>query len=87
MRHVTIILALALSVILISNVALAKPPKNKAVKERFYIFGPQAFDGNKKIPQGIWINSREKAQFDRLMRLKKSFLPAMWQTSKESVFR
>ena len=44
-------------------------------------------DGEIKKPTGQYINSRQRARFDRLLNLKKSFLPKMFLTSKEKIFK
>ena len=72
-----------LLVMFTAMVASAAPPK----KSRFYDFGDQMIDGEIKKPTGQYINSRERARFDRLLSLKKSFLPKMFLTSKEKIFK
>ena len=63
--------------------SIATPPK----KSKFYDFGDQMIDGEIKKPTGQYINSRDRARFDRLLSLKKSFLPKMFLTSKEKIFK
>ena len=67
----------------VSFTAFAGPPK----KSKFYDFGDQMIDGEIKKPTGQYINSRQRARFDRLLNLKKSFLPKMFLTSKEKIFK
>ena len=69
--------------IALSFAANAAPPS----KSKFYDFGDQMIDGEIKKPTGQYINSRERARFDRLLSLKKSFLPKMFLTSKEKIFK
>ena len=69
---------------LIFSVSLsAKPP----TKSKFYDFGDQVIDGTLKRPVGTFTTARERARFDRLLRLKKSLLPRLFQTSKHKVFK
>ena len=63
--------------------ALAKPP----VKSKFYDFNEQLIDGEIKKPTALYTDSRQKVKFDRLLRLKKSFLPELFNTAKERVFK
>ena len=49
----------------------AKPP----VKSKFYDFSEQLIDGEIKKPTALYTDSRRKVKFDRLLRLKKSFMP------------
>jgi hypothetical protein len=60
----------------------AKQPKSK-----FYDFSEQLIDGEIKKPTTLYMDSREKVKFDRLTKLKKSFLPKLFATAKERVFK
>ena len=60
----------------------AKTPRSK-----FYDFNDQIIDGEIKRPTTLYTDSRERVKFDRLMKLKKSFLPELFKTSKERVFK
>ena len=61
---------------------MAKQPRAK-----FYDFNEQLIDGEIKKPITLYTDARDKVKFDRLLRLKKSFLPELFATSKESVFK
>ena len=65
--------------------AHAKPPKNQ--KSKFYDFGEQLIDGEIRKPTALYINTRDRAKFSRLLKLKKSFLPKLFSTSKQKVFK
>ena len=54
-----------------------------SVKEKFYNFDDMLIDGDFKTPQGMYENARDKAKFDRLLKLKKSFLPKIQETAQE----
>ena len=56
-------------------------------KSKFYDFSDQVIDGEIKKPTALYTDSRQKVKFDRLLKLKKSFLPAILETSKERVFK
>jgi hypothetical protein len=60
----------------------AKQPKSK-----FYDFNEQIIDGEIKKPTTLYTNARQKVKFDRLLKLKKSFLPKLFDTAKEKVFK
>jgi hypothetical protein len=62
--------------------ACAKTPKAK-----FYDFQDQIIDGEIKKPITLYTDARDKVKFDRLLRLKKSFLNKLFDTSKERVFK
>ena len=56
-------------------------------KSKFYDFGAQIIDGEIKKPTALYTDSKKKVKFDRLMKLKKSFLPKLFATAKEKVFK
>jgi len=64
------------------NIAKAKPPKHK-----FYDFSDQLIDGHINKPSTLYTDAKNKVKFDRLINLKKSFLPKLFATSKEKVFK
>jgi|TARA_R110000796_G_scaffold144595_3_gene261319 hypothetical protein len=63
-------------------ISMAKQPRAK-----FYDFNEQLIDGEIKKPTTLYTDARDKVKFDRLLRLKKSFLPDLFDTAKESVFK
>ena len=71
-----------LFIFLNATVVSAKNPKSK-----FYDFNDQIIDGEIKRPTTLYTDSRDRVKFDRLMKLKKSFLPQLFKTSKERVFK
>jgi len=60
--------------------------KNKP-KSKFYDFNEQIIDGEIKKPTTLYTDAREKVKFERLLRLKKSFIPRLFNTAKERVFK
>jgi len=80
MKRCFIILLLLIS---FSQFVIAAPPK----KSKFYDFGEQLIDGQIKKPTALYMDARKRARFGRLLSLKKSFLPQLFSTSKEKVFK
>ena len=80
---VFVVAVLFLAILGIISEAAAAPPQ----KSKFYDFNEQVIDGEIKKPTSIYVDSRQKAKFDRLLRLKKSFLPKLFKTSKNKVFK
>jgi len=78
-------LILAASLVLFCSVAYATPPNQE--RSKFYDFSEQLIDGKIRQPTGTYTDARAKARFDRLLRLKKSFLPRLFETSKHRVFK
>ncbi len=71
-----------LSLVTLSGAAFAKPPR-----EQFIDFGDQVIDGARKAPSALVSQSDRRPEFERLLKLKKSFEAALLQTSKERVFK
>ena len=81
MRYITGLVAV-LFVLASTTVAIAKKPKSK-----FYDFSEQIIDGEIKKPTTLYTDSRKAVKFGRLLKLKKSFLPKLFSSSKERVFK
>ena len=58
---------------------MAKGPKSK-----FYDFSDQLIDGQVKKPTALYTDARQRVRFERL---KKSFIPKLYNTAKEKVFK
>jgi len=56
-------------------------------KSKFYDFGEQVLDGEIKKPTALYTDSKKKVKFDRLLKLKKSFIPDLLKTSEEKTFK
>ena len=65
-----------------SVVVRAAQPKSK-----FYDFSEQLIDGEIKKPTTLYTDARESVRFDRLLKLKKSFLRPLFDTALEKVFK
>ena len=81
-QRFTTIAAIFLTCFLLSSSAFGKQPKSK-----FYNFNEQLIDGEIKKPTTLYTDSRQRVKFDRLLRLKKSFIPQLFNTAKERVFK
>lgn len=79
----TIFLGVALFMLGYSSSVKAKPP----TKAKFYDFSEQIIDGEVKKPTNLYVDSRQKVRFDRLLKLKKSFIRDLMDTAKERVFK
>ena len=71
-----------LFIFLNATATVAKEPKSK-----FYDFSEQLIDGEIKKPTILYTNAVEQVKFDRLLKLKKSFLPKLFTSAKEKVFK
>jgi len=70
--------------VFLASPALAQSPK---VKSKFYDFGAQVIDGEIKKPTALYTDSKKKVKFDRLLSLKKSFIPDLMRSAKEKTFQ
>jgi hypothetical protein len=64
--------------------ARGAPPKPNS---KFYDFSEQVIDGQIKRPTALYTDSRQKVKFDRLLKLKKSFLPEILNSAKNPIFK
>lgn len=62
--------------------AVANPPNNKK-KVKFYNFDDLLINGEYKKPQVLYTDSRQKVRFEKLLKLKKDFLPKLKNTAKD----
>ena len=60
---------------------------DKDQKSKFYDFSDQMIDGEVKKPPTMVMESRTRAKFEKLLRLKKSFKQAMIDSSKEPILK
>tara|TARA_Y100000593_G_scaffold11666_6_gene21086 strand:- start:26163 stop:26438 length:276 start_codon:yes stop_codon:yes gene_type:complete len=56
-------------------------------RSKFYDFGEQVIDGEIKKPTALYTESRNKVQFERLLKLKKSFMDDLMETAKDPSMR
>jgi len=61
--------------------------KSPSPRSKFYDFSEQLIDGEIKKPTSLYTDARKSVKFDRLLRLKKSFLPKLFDTAKDRVFK
>ncbi len=83
MKKALFVFATIFIAMLIAGPAVAKSP----VKAKFYDFNEQLIDGEIKKPTTLYTDARQQVKFGRLLRLKKSFMPKLFATSKERVFK
>ncbi len=77
----------AVMVLGIAMPSMAAEPSKGGVKSKFYDFSDQLIDGDIKKPTTLYTDARAKVKFDRLLKLKKSFMEPMLQSAKEQVFK
>ena len=61
--------------------------QEKNTKTKFYNFDDLLINGEYKKPQVLYTDARQKVRFERLLKLKKDFLPKLKQTEKDPVLR
>jgi hypothetical protein len=65
-----------------SSVLAKKPSKSK-----FYDFSDTLIDGEIKKPTALYTDVRQQVKFERLLKIRKSFLRNLFNTAKEKVFK
>ena len=65
----------------------AAAPAGGAAKEKFYNFDDLLIDGEYKKPNALLFTGRDKVKFDRLLKLRKSFIPVILTSDKERALR
>ena len=80
-----ILLCILLVIGLGIGTAEGKPPNKTRAK--FYDFSDQLIDGQIKKPTALYTSARGKVKFDRLLKLKKSFIQNLFMTAREKVFK
>ena len=82
----TVRLLLALALLGLPATASAQEGGDN-VKTKFYNFDDLLIDGQYKKPQVLYTDARQKVRFERLLRLKKDFLPKLKATAKDATLR
>jgi len=59
----------------------------KSKKARFYDFSDQLIDGQIKKPSTLYIDSRTRAKFGKLLLLKRSFREALIMSAKDPILK
>ena len=77
------LLVLFASMFVFTTSAIANPK----TKTKFYNFDDLLINGQYKKPQVLYTDARQKVRFERLLKLKKDFLPKLRDTSKDPTLR
>ena len=56
-------------------------------KTKFYYFDDLLINGEYKKPQIMYTDTRAKVRFERLLKLKKNFLPKLRETKRDTSLR
>ena len=86
MKNRIFVLAAILLGITFSGSAIAAPGGD--VKAKFYDFSDQLIDGEVKRPTALYTDVRQEVKFQRLLRLKRSFIEdVLRRTARDRVFK
>ncbi len=78
------ILCVLSAILVLTSVAVGQ---NKSKKVKFYNFDDLLIEGEYKKPQVLYTDVRQKVRFEKLLKLKKSFLPKLKDTKKDPSLR
>lgn len=87
MKHLVFLLILLTFTLGTSGAVLAADSDHGKVKAKFYEFPTLDIEGGRKAPTAIYTSARDKVRFGRLLRLKKSMLPALADTGADKVLK
>ncbi len=79
----TFLFTMFLVFVFLVGTAFSKPKD----KVKFYNFNDLLIDGKVKKPQVLYTDSRQKVKFDRLLRLKRYFIPRIKQSRNDPNFK
>ena len=82
-----LVAAAALALPMAAHAQDAPPAGGGDVKTKFYNFDDLLIDGQYKKPQVLYTDARQKVKFERLLKLKKDFLPKLRGTAKDATLR
>ena len=71
---------------MLTGVVFAKG-KDAPLKTKFYNFDDLLIDGKVRKPQVLYTDARQKVKFERLLKLKKDFIPKLKDTAKDPVLK
>ncbi len=81
-------LALLAALLVVAPLAAqAQDKPAEATKTKFYDFNDMLIEGQYKKPQVLYTDARQKAKFERLLKLKRDFLPQLRSTAKDATLR
>ena len=77
----------SITILLVLMFASVASAQSGDVKTKFYDFDDLLIDGEYKKPQIMYNDATTKVRFERLLKLKKEFLPKLRATSRDSSLR
>ena len=87
-RMIYFLIAFTVTLLVFSGTARGVEQSTKSdSRVKFYNFDELLIDGKIKKPTGLYTDARRSAEFDRLLKLKQSFIPELMDTSRERVFK
>ena len=81
---VLLVFVLVVVFFVLSSAAEGSQPKPNS---KFYDFSEQVIDGHIKKPTALYTDSRQRVKFNRLLKLKKSFISAVLDSAKDPIFK
>jgi hypothetical protein len=61
--------------------------QKKPQKTKFYNFDDLLINGEYKKPKSLYLDAKQKVKFEKLLKLKKDFLPNLKNTQKDPSLR
>jgi|TARA_R110002074_G_scaffold30431_1_gene86150 hypothetical protein len=73
--------------LILTLLPISAAAQNKDTKTKFYNFDDLLIDGKIQKPKVLWVDARQKVKFQRLLKLKKDFMPKLRDTKKDMSLR
>lgn len=86
MRNAILHIGVIVLLVMLTVATVLAEPK-KGTKTKFYNFDDLLIDGKIKKPQVLYTDARQKVKFEKLLKLKKSFLPKLINSRKDPTLR
>jgi len=74
-------------ILILTFVPIPVSAQNEGTKTKFYNFDDLLIDGKVRKPKVLWVDARQKVKFQRLLKLKKDFMPKLRDTKKDMSLR
>ena len=79
------IIIITMLILMFPHIIYAEP--ETSTKTKFYNFDDLLINGEYKKPQILYTDARQKVKFERLLKLKKDFLPKLKNTQRDPALR
>ena len=73
--------------LILTFLPISASAQEKDAKTKFYNFDDLLINGKIQKPKVLWVDARQKVKFQKLLKLKKDFMPKLRGTKKDMSLR